>query len=94
MNDVKLNSVLDLDIANGDLVTGEATEQHQQLLLTTVKGDWKENPTIAVGLFGFLKDNDAEGLLGEIKQEFERDGMRVDSLSFDGQNVNVIASYQ
>ncbi|HLO38376.1 MAG TPA: hypothetical protein VK173_07800 [Lacibacter sp.] len=94
MQDIKLNINLDLEISGGDLVTGESTQQHQQLLLATVKGDWKENPTIAVGLFEYLKDNDGDGLLGEIKQEFERDGMIVNSLSRDGQKINVDASYK
>lgn len=93
MNDFKLNTDLDLDIANGDFVTGNATSEHQELLIYTVKGDWKENPTIAVGAAGYLKDEDVNGLLGEIKKEFERDGMNVKSVDYTDEKITVDAAY-
>jgi hypothetical protein len=93
MNDFKLNTDLDLETAGGDLVTGNATSEHQELLLLTVKGDWKENPTIAVGAGGYLKDEGADGLLGEIKKEFERDGMNVRSVEFTDEKILIDAYY-
>lgn len=94
MNDFKLNTDLDLETAAGDLVTGNAANEHQELLLVTVKGDWKENPTIAVGAPGYLKDEDANGLLAEIKKEFERDGMTVNSVFVTDEKINVDAYYR
>lgn len=93
MNDFKLNTDLDFEIADGDFVTGDATSEHQELLIYSAKGDWKENPTVGVGAAGFLKDEDVNGLLGEIKKEFERDGMIVRSVSFTDEKIKVDASY-
>ncbi len=93
MNDFLLDIDNDLQIANGDLVTGESTLQHQNLLLISSKGAWKENPTVGVGAAGFLKDEDVNGLLAEIKQEFEKDGMKVNSIEYKDDKITTDAHY-
>lgn len=94
MKDILLNSDFDLDIVNGDLVVGESTTQHQQLLLLTNKGDWKENPLIGVGAAGFLKDEDESGLLQEIRIQFEKDGMEVNDITIDSGEIKIDAQYK
>lgn len=93
MEDLLLDNNQELDIQNGDFVIGESTLQHQDLLLMTNKGEWKENPTIAVGVLGFLKDEDESGLLAEIKTQFEKDGMRVNTLAAEEGKLNIDAHY-
>ena len=93
MNDILLNTDLDLDFVNGDLVIGDATKQNQQLLVISSKGDWKENPTIGVGAAGYLKDEDEAGLMAEIKTQFEKDGMKVSAINVSNENIEVSASY-
>lgn len=93
MNDILLNTDLDLDFVNGDLVIGDATKQNQQLLVISSKGDWKENPTIGVGAAGYLKDEDEAGLMAEIKTQFEKDGMKVSAIKVSNENIEVSASY-
>jgi hypothetical protein len=93
MNDILLNTDLDLDFVNGDLVIGDATKQNQQLLVISSKGDWKENPTIGVGAAGYLKDEDEAGLMAEIKTQFEKDGMKVLAIKVSNENIEVSASY-
>jgi hypothetical protein len=93
MKDILLNTELDLDIANGDLVVGESTVQHQQLLLVTSKGDWKENPLVGVGAAAFLKDEDESGLLNEIRIEFQKDGMDVKAVNIQSGEINIDANY-
>lgn len=83
MNDLILDDYYDLTTENGDLVTDVSDEQHQKLLLAVNKGDFKENPTIGVGVAMWLNDDNQDGLLGEIKKEFEKDGMTVKSLSIN-----------
>lgn len=94
MKDILLNSDFDLDVADGDLVVGESTTQHQQLLLLTNKGDWKENPLIGVGASGFLKDEDESGLLQEIRIQFEKDGMEVNNISIESGEIKIDAQYK
>ena len=93
MTDILLDTDGDLKIENGDLVLGYSDTQHQNLLLVTFKGQWKEKPTMGVGAAGFLKDEDVQGLAAEIKQEFERDGMRVNKIEVTTENIKVDAAY-
>lgn len=94
MTDLLLNERNDLAFADGDFVAGESTQQHQQLLLISNKGDWREHPVIGVGLFRALKDDDANTILSDIKSEFEADGMIVNSIRMDASgNLNIDAIY-
>lgn len=94
MNDILLDSHYNMVFANGDIATGFSDSIHQELLLVSNKGDFKASPTIGVGLAGWLKDNDGEGLLGEIKKEFERDGMTVKKVELlPDYKINIDASY-
>lgn len=85
MIDLQLDNTLDLveDEHTGDWVEGPADEQHQELLLVTKKGAWKENPLTGVGLIEYLMDNDVNGMLREVRRQFEADKMTVNSVGFD-----------
>jgi hypothetical protein len=91
--DILLDTDFDLQIADGDFVIGESTAQHQQLLLLTQKGEWKESPTVAVSAESFLKDEDETALLAEIKAQFELDGMTVNLLQYADGKLNIDAPY-
>ncbi len=93
MLDFLIDNDNDLAIEDTDLVIGRSDEQHQELLLMTNKGEWKEKPTMAVGLAGYLKDDDVNAALAEIKQEFERDGMEVKYVGFNNDKIEINASY-
>ena len=93
MKDFLLDIDDDLQCANGDLVVGESTTQHQNLLLLSSKGAWKENPTVGVGAAGFLKDEDVNGLLAEIKEQFEKDGMKVNNIYYSNDKITTDANY-
>lgn len=93
MEDLLLDSGQELNVQNGDFVTGESTLQHQDLLLMTNPGEWKENPTIAVGISGFLKDNDFSGLMAKVKEQFQKDGMQINHVSIIEGNIVTDANY-
>lgn len=93
MNDLMLNENVDLLIVSGDLIVADSTLQHQNLLLSTSKGEWRENPLSGVGAAAFLKDNLYGELLAEIKKEFEKDGMKVTNVALDDENIIVNAAY-
>lgn len=88
MNDLILDTDYDLKIANGDLVAGESTQQHQALLILIEKGELREFPTRGVGVQSWIIDDVNFGdLNAEVKRQFELDGMKV--LSLKGKNANL-----
>lgn len=92
-NDILLEG-FDLMTANGDLVTGEATRQHQQLLLLAEKGEIRDLPMRGVGLQTWLHDEQAGSLNGQVKREFEADGMTVEAVKGSGANLQIEAKYE
>jgi hypothetical protein len=94
MTDILLDENNELGFYSGDLASGESTRQHQQLLLLSNKGDWREYPTVGVGLAGYLKDDDFHTVLSDIKSEFQTDGMRIKTIALDESgNLNIDATY-
>lgn len=81
VNDILLDDNLDLRIESGDLVVGESTLQHQNLLLISEPGEWKQSPAIGIGIRSFLLDS---GTTSELKKNiskgFEDDGMKIRAL--------------
>ena len=84
----------DLLFQDGDLVVGESTLQHQEDLLMTGKGEWREDPTIGVGLLDWLDDDALGDLPSVIGEEFERDGMSVKNVTVtESGKLSTDASY-
>jgi len=94
--DVLLDTNYDASVQNGDFAIGESTRQHQQLLLVTQPGEWKQNPTIGIGIENFLLDdgNLSRDLTAEVRRQFEDDGMTVNKIAFDGQKLTIEALYE
>ncbi|MGA0556525.1 hypothetical protein ACO2Q8_07740 [Larkinella sp. VNQ87] len=85
----------DLVIKNGDLVVGDATDQHHTDIVIWHKGWNHFDPTIGVGLSRFLLDEGgAPGLTRTIRAELERDGNTVDSVSIEPDAITIIARYE
>jgi len=93
-NDILLDGDFDLQIADGDFVVGDATLQHQQLLILIEKGELREFPTRGVGIKSWLLDDRAGDLNGAIKREFEADGMTVNSVRQVNGEIKVDANYE
>lgn len=77
MNDIALDENEDIDLSSGDFIITESTAQHQKQLLLNYKGDFKENPTLCVGAFSYLDDENFSGLVRAVNIEFSRDGIEV-----------------
>ena len=93
--DFILGDDMDLVIENGTFKTGDATKQNQKLLLATEKGEWKQSPTVGVGLSGFINNDNPGEMKAEIIKQFELDGMRVRDVEFDDKgNITVDAEYE
>lgn len=79
-------------IAQG-ICLGETTPQNQTFLLVAHKGEFKENPTIGVGLSEILNDHDFTYWKRLITIEFERDGLHIDRLSLNTAGLDIEAHY-
>ena len=75
MLDVGLADNGDLNIVDGDFVNWESGDEHQRQLVLNGPGEYKENPTVGVGAFRYLDDENEGALLRKIAKEFARDGM-------------------
>ena len=79
---------------DGDFVIGESTAQHQNDLLMSEEGAYKQAPTIGVGLLGYLEDDGPENLMRKIRHEFHGDGMNIEKLVMDEVGkLNIEAEY-
>jgi nucleoside phosphorylase len=94
VNDFKTNQAGDLHIAGGDLVVAESTLQHQADIVWSEKCWIKHAPTLGAGLQAYLNDSGSmSGLIRNIRQELERDGMSVNSISLAGDAIDIDAAY-
>lgn len=96
MQDFLLDTDGDLKIVDNDLVLGESTVQHQQLLILTEKSSWKENPMVGVGARTYLENEDRSGLLNEMRKQFTTDGMNVTKIEQDNNTgkIKIDAAYR
>jgi hypothetical protein len=91
--DYLLNEDFSPVIENGDFVVGNNSLMQQKKLLLAQKGEFREFPTLGVGLADFLESDTTEGLEGTIRQEFENDGLRVRKLKvYDDFTVDIEAT--
>lgn len=94
--DILISTDIDIMFSNGDFVVGDSTMQNQYLILSTHKGEWKENPFIGAGLEDMLHDEGGEAYWKRrIAEELKRDGMDVKEVKIinNGQ-ININAEYK
>ena len=70
----------DLLCEGGDLVIGDATNQHQADLLASEEGWYKENPGTGVGMINFVLSEDPTEMIRKIRMQFTADGMVINKL--------------
>jgi len=93
MIDIKLDEEGDVYVSGEDIQYTESTTQHQRDLILAQKGHYKEAPGTGVGAINFIHDEDPENFLRTIRKEFTRDGMKVERVSFTGNELIVNAEY-
>ena len=76
-NDILLDGDFDLAFVDGDFAIGESTRQHQNLILISEPGEWREFPTCGVGMRSKLLGDNPGEVVSNIKRQFEQDGMTV-----------------
>ncbi len=85
MKDLILNDNGDLGFVNNDLQIGFSDLQHQEHILIAQKGSLKESPDAGVGMQNYDNDSDIDGMLSEVRAEFEKDGMDVSRIEYNEQ---------
>lgn len=75
--DYLLDADFDVLCQDGDIPAGDATYQHQAVLVKALPGSFKQAPTTGVGVDLFLLDENPGLLLREVRSQFSKDGMRV-----------------
>ena len=78
---------------NGDLKFGDSTRQNQKALLVANKNEYKQSPTVGVGIFTALHDEGPNDLFRAIRMEMVKDGMKINDLSIKDGIINLEASY-
>lgn len=89
MKDLLLSEGFDLLVKDGDFVIGDSNVQHQNILLITQPGSFKESPDVGIGVENFLMDDDPAGLKDKVREEFTKDGQKVNSIIYDTQTGNL-----
>ena len=100
---VQLDGDYDLDIkvrrdASGKiisgLVVGDVTYQNQAMILKAQKGEFKESPTVGVGIEDIVCDSDLRLWRKEITEQLEADGQRIDRLVLNEREFILDAKYK
>ncbi len=95
VNDILLDDNLDLAAQDGDFAVGDATNQHQKLLLLGEKNDFKQFPGACVGAFNAIDDeDDSTDLCRDIRIKFAADGMTVNKVNYKNGVINIDANYE
>ena len=94
MIDILLNTDGDLDISNGDFLTGESTLQNQALILIAHQGEFKQTPEIGVGIQDLLLSDELLEYRHRIRNHFTMDKLRIKELElYEIGNLKINASY-
>ncbi len=94
-NDFLLDDTGDLKVVNGDLATGDSTQQDIELLLLSKKGEWKEFPMVGANIQEFLKQREGHtAALKEARIQLRKDNLTINKLTINNSVINVDAERQ
>lgn len=79
--DIKLTAEFDLAIANGDFELCENLNQQVGCLLAANAGDYRQNPTIGIGLQDYLLDERLDDLKRVMRLNFVKEGLAINRLN-------------
>lgn len=82
MIDFKHTNDGDIDLSTDDIQTDISDGWHKRDIIISKPGEIIEAPTLGVGVFNFLNDENPENLLRSVRQNFTKDGLKVVKLSY------------
>jgi hypothetical protein len=86
---ILLDETGDIMVRNGSIVIGDVSLQNQYFILIAHKGEFKESPTLGVGISDMLGDDDALEWKKRIREEFAKDDLRLNKIDLDLQTGNL-----
>ena len=93
--DLKINVIRDATgLITSGLSIGDVTAQNQAVILVAHKGEFKEYPTLGVGLNDIINDNNSPYWENEIAKQLQADGQRITRLSLDENGLILEAHYE
>jgi len=95
MKGILLDETGDVMVQNGSMVIDDSTLQNQYLILLAQKGEFKEYPTLGVGISDMLGDDDVLEWKKRIREELAKDDMKVNKIDLNLQTgeINIDAHY-
>lgn len=91
--ELAINVVRDNGLIVSGLAIGDTLYQNQYLILTVQKGEFKENPTLGVGITDMANDDDLNFWKKAVREEFAKDDLKVKTLSITTSGMEVKADY-
>jgi len=76
------------------LHVGDATKQNIFIILKMQPGELKEQPTVGVGIDNITLDTDFLYYRHQISRQLDAEGMQVNHLEINGQNIEINANYR
>lgn len=77
------------------LVAGDTLEQNKAMILIAHQGDFKYRPDLGVGLGDIVLSEDYLGYRHEIRAQFLKDGLVVETLDlYEGKPFKITANYE
>lgn len=94
-SDVAVVARRDNDDKIEGLVVGDTTYQNQYMILKANKGEFKEHPTIGVGIDGIVNDDDVRSWRNLIVEEFKKEGLIIGKIDISNiGNLIIEAAYR
>ena len=76
------------------LHVGDVTKQNTAVILYMQPGELKQQPTVGVGIDNMLLDKNFLLYKHKIRQQLDIEGMQVNHLEINGQNIEINANYK
>lgn len=93
--DILLDTEVDIMFSGKDFAIGDSTRQNQYLILAANKGEFKENPFIGAGVGDMVGDEGSAAYWKHrIGEELKRDGMTVEKIEINGNEIKINAEYR
>ena len=89
--DIYLGDDWDLAFEGGDFAAGVADNQHVALIFKSQQGEWKQHPSLGIGINDYLEDDEQSDLQHVINERLKMDGYFFKKFIYDNEgNVQSI----